>query len=693
MEKPKAENRWQQISSLIAGDFSSNRSSLAFFICIFVMVLAYRVRLTLGLFNGPIHPFDFNPETSPYWFFLIHLPYDLAVVLACFLLLWLLSLLARVLPAGRVVSLLNILWVLFLHIALIILIIIHAAHVRLLFDAQVGLDYAMVREAFANVSFVDNLKLIEISDYLFFAIPLTLFWLVWLLPLSWKKRLIHLSVPLMIFFTFPAGFAAYSQGKAVPDEIRLNPAFYLFSDVVHHTLNNRVLPGQTIQIMGEIRSGIQRTDPAYAHAVNPLKILPPRAPHPWNIVLFIMESVGTRYIFDTSLGNPPPMPFLKKLTSQSWFLNNHFTFSNVSTKAAFSIFSGIYDFFNRGTFGIRPDAQVYSLNHFFPPRAESFLVTPCSVTWYFPSGFIKNSGLKEIHSFETLPFKIREGRHPVGRYITRDEVQTTEFFVKRMQSAREPFLGIYMSFAAHFPYFDYPDYRILQEDGRLITRYYNNLYLLDRMIQKIYRALQEQGRLRRTLLVLVGDHGQAFGQHHVNNYMHFRYSYNENLETPAILYQPAVFKPKKFPFATSHVDLLPTLLDAMRIPYNPVLFDGESLFQNHLRRRYLFFYGHEESISSLSTDRIKVQISLKENQCWAYDLKTDPKEEKRLDCREFPAQVEALRDFAAYHDRSLLEYNAAISNHRDFRGHRHPSLTERIRSTKSKILDSPILAK
>jgi membrane-anchored protein YejM (alkaline phosphatase superfamily) len=484
--------------------------------------------------------------------------------------------------------------------------------------------------------------------------------------------LMHISVPLMICLLLPAGFAAYSRGKSVPDEIRRNPAFYLLADLAHQTLNHRRPSGQTLQIVGERKSGIQPTGPVYAYAVKPLKILPPPPSRPWNIVLFIMESVGTRYMFDTSLGNPPPMPFLKKLASQSWFLNHHYTFSNVSTKADFSIFSGLYDFFNRRTFCIRPDAQVASLNQFFPREGERFLVTPSSVTWYFPSGFIKNSGLEEIHSFENLPFKIREGRHPVGRYITRDEVQTVDFFVKRLRSAREPFLGIYMSFAAHFPYFDYPDFRILPEDGRLITRYYNNLYLLDRMIAKLYRVLQEEGRLQRTLLVLVGDHGQAFGQHQVNNYMHFRYSYNENLETPAIFYQPAVFKPKKFPFATSHVDLLPTLLDAMRIPYNPMLFDGESLFQNHLRRKYIFFYGHEESISSLSADGIKVQLSLKENQCWAYDLKADPREEKRLDCKEFPAQVEALRGFTARHDRNLLEYNAAISDRRDFQGQRHP---------------------
>ena len=147
-----------------------------------------------------------------------------------------------------------------------------------------------------------------------------------------------------------------------------------------------------------------------------------------------------------------------------------------------------------------------------------------------------------------------------------------------MSKARELFLGIYLSFAAHFPYFDYgEDYRIMKDDGRLVSRYYNNLYLLDRMIKRIYDHLLERGLLERTILVIMGDHGQAFGQHHPVNYMHHKYSYSENLETPAIIYQPALFKPKAFEFPTSHVDILPTLLDAMRIPYDPSLFDGESL--------------------------------------------------------------------------------------------------------------------
>jgi arylsulfatase A-like enzyme len=399
------------------------------------------------------------------------------------------------------------------------------------------------------------------------------------------------------------------------------------------------------------------------------KSLPVKSNHPWNIVLFVMESVGTRYIFDTDNGNPMPMPFLYKISKEGWYLKSHYTTSNVSTKAIFSLFSGLYDFFSRETLGTRPDAEVPAIYNWLGEGYDRFLVTPSSISWYFPAKFVKNNGLSEIHSYENLKFKIKEEFHSLGHYIARDEIQTTDFFIRRLSRAKEPFLGIYISFAAHFPYFDYgEEYRIREDNERLISRYYNNLNLLDRMIKRIYDHLKEQGLLERTILVFVGDHGQAFGQHHSNNFMHYRYSYNENLEAPAIFYQPALFKTKVFEFPTSHVDLLPTLLDAMRVSYPQMIFDGESLFNHTLKRDSLFFYGHEESISSLDTQLIKVQYSLKKDRCWAFDLKLDPDEKTPLDCSLYPLQQEALHKFVRDHDLNLFKYNASLKEKKELLG-------------------------
>lgn len=661
------------ISALLTRIVSSSKSPFAFLICLLAVTSAYRIQLTVSLFRNSVRPFDFNPGLHPVWFMFAYWPYDLALILACSLLSWLLSQVKFLVKQGKTLPILKISGFVLLHIFLVSLLLVHRSHIRLLFNVQTGIDYSVIQEAFSNVSFIEIIRFIEVKDYLFLLLPIGLFWLILLSPLAFRIWTARIALAFIVLLSFVCAFAANYRAEAVPAEIRLNPALFLLSDVADHAFYRRTAEDRNINMIHENDSGIQLTNPTYAYQMKPVKFLPGKNTHPWNIVFFIMESVGTRYMFDTSRGNQMPMPFLQRISKESWHLKRHYTTSNVSTKALFSVLSGLYDFFTRETFSIGTDARVPSICNFLAKSYDSFLVTPSSISWYFPAAFLKNSGLAEVHSYENLNFRIKETFHSLGHYVARDEIQTVDFFIQRLNKAREPFMGIYISFAAHFPYFDYgPDYCVMEGDGGLVSRYYNNLNLLDHMIKRIYDDLEEKGLLEHTIFVVVGDHGQAFGQHHPDNYMHYRYSYNENLETPAIIHQPALFKPKAFELATSHVDILPTLLDAMRIPYDPVLFDGESLFQNRLRRKYIFFYGLEESISSLDTHQIKVQYSLKKERCRVFDLKSDPGEKNPLDCSPYKLQLEALRHFVGHHDSSLIKYSACMDEKRDFQGHRHP---------------------
>ena len=653
---------------------SSSSSSFALFICVLALTLAYRIQLTIGLYSNSVKPFDFNPALHPVWFVLAYLPYDLALVLSCFLVSWLLSRMKFGIKQTRISKTLKISGFVLLHIVIIALLLVHEIHLRLLFSVQTGLNYSAIMEAFSGVSLTEIMKLIEVKDGLFLLLPIGLFWLVLLSPLALRMSMAGISFALIILLPLIPLFAANDSTKNIPAEMRLNPAVFLLSDVADRALYQHAAGDRNRGGVKENESGLRFTRLMGSDQTKPLKLLPPKSTHPWNIVFFIMESVGTRYIFDADHGIEMPMPFLHRITKEGWYLKRHYTTSNVSTKAVFSLLSGRYDFFGRQNFGLRSDAGIPSLHNFLPNSYDSFLVTPSSLSWYFPVSFVKNSGLTEMHHYENLKFEIKETYHSLGHYIARDEIETVEFFIQRLNQAREPFLGIYISFAAHFPYFDYgPGYRIMEDDGRLISRYYNNLNLLDQMIKRIYDHLQARGQLERTIFVIVGDHGQAFGQHHPDNYMHYRYSYNENLETPAIIYQPALFKPKAFELPTSHVDLLPTLLDAMRIAYDPAFFDGESLFHNRLRGKNIFFYGLEESISLLDVDQIKVQYSLKKNSCWAFDLKVDPDERNPLNCSSYQPQLEALRDFTGSHDSSLVKYNAWIKAEGNTQGHKDPS--------------------
>lgn len=673
MAKMKMYSFLRKCSGLLTKMISSSRSSSALFICLLAVVLLYRIQLTIGLFTNPVKPFDFNPTHYSVWFTLTDWPYDLALVLICFLLSRLLSQMSYFTQQCKAFPLFKILGLISLHMVLFILLLIHGVHGRLLFDVQTGLDTSAIKGAFSDISFIETIKFVEIRDYLFLLFPFGLFWVVFLSSLALRVWMGRVSLILIIFLSSLSIFVANDKTRDIPAEIRLNPALFLLSDVAENVFFKPSIENRNINVLKGKRSGAQLSRSGESNPPDSAKFLPAKSNHPWNILFFVMESVGTRYIFNTDGGQPLPMPFLHKISKEGWFLKKHFTTSNVSTKAIFSLFSGLYDFFNRETFGTRAEAEVPAIYNWLGEGYDRFLVTPSSISWYFPTKFIKNSGLQEIHSYENLKFKIKEEYHSLGHYIARDEIQTVDFFIRRVSQAKEPFLGIYISFAAHFPYFDYGEnYRIMKEDGPLINRYYNNLNLLDHMVKRVVGHLKEQGLLERTILVIMGDHGQAFGQHHPNNFMHYRYSYNENLETPAIFYQPALFKPKTFEFPTSHVDILPTLLDAMRIPYPPMVFDGESLFNGPLRQKSIFFYGYEESVSSLDPHLIKVQYSLKKKRCWGFDLKHDPDEKNPLDCSHYPLQREALQQFVSDHDEHLLKYNSSLKEKREISGVKTP---------------------
>jgi hypothetical protein len=122
------------------------------------------------------------------------------------------------------------------------------------------------------------------------------------------------------------------------------------------------------------------------------------------------------------------------------------------------------------------------------------------------------------------------------------------------------------------------------------------------------------------------------------------------------------------------VDILPTLLDAMHIPYNPMLLNGESLFLTRLKRKYIFVYGFEKSISSMSADMIKITFSLENRQCRAFDLKSDPGEIKALKCDQYAGQLNALFNFANFQNTVVEGYNSSIAKKTDFNGQRLPEM-------------------
>lgn len=409
--------------------------------------------------------------------------------------------------------------------------------------------------------------------------------------------------------------------------------------------------------------GPEFTYPATERPVK--KTLPPTAGRPYNIVLVVMESTGLDYALKPVAGGRQAMPFLSSIAEQGLSLTNHFSAGNSSPRGIFSLLSGLYVMPEPAIFDVRKDVYLPSLLSYLGDRYRGFLVTPGSLDWYFPHGFLLHSGFSELWGYHALP--VRKNA-PGGRAHARDEAESVAFFLRRLDELAQkrpapektpPFVAVYYSFVAHWPYPDYgPATHVLPPRTPMYS-YLNNLHYLDMQIEQIFNHLKQKNLLDDTIIVLAGDHGEAFGQH-PHNYTHSRASYNENVRTPAVLYHPTLFPKRVITEPTSHVDVLPTLLDAVGATYSPALLQGESLFQDRFRRKYVFFYGNEDTVSSVSTNLIKLQISQKDGSCWAFDLKVDGEEKKRLGCAAYKEQQSALLLYRRNQRTALRVYNTAM---------------------------------
>ncbi len=107
----------------------------------------------------------------------------------------------------------------------------------------------------------------------------------------------------------------------------------------------------------------------------------------------------------------------------------------------------------------------------------------------------------------------------------------------------------------------------------------HNLYLgeisqADHSLGRVLDELRRQGVLDRTLIVMTADHGEGHGEHREDS--HSLLAYNATLHVPLIVRIPGQQGGKRIQEKVSSVDIMPTILDLLSIPW-PEGLQGESL--------------------------------------------------------------------------------------------------------------------
>jgi choline-sulfatase len=196
----------------------------------------------------------------------------------------------------------------------------------------------------------------------------------------------------------------------------------------------------------------------------------------------------------------------------------------------------------------------------------------------------------------------------------------------------------------HFPYAPSPASAARFPDAP----YLGEVADTDALLAPLLEPLLAAGRSGRTLVVLTSDHGESLGEH--GEATHGIFAYESTLRVPLLLYQPRIFRPRTVAAAARHVDLLPTVLDALALPA-PSGLAGRSLVPvatGALEATPVTTYFEALSgalhrgwapLTGVIRDGVKlVDLPLPE----LYDLRRDPREQRDLAARD-RRQVERLR--------------------------------------------------
>jgi arylsulfatase A-like enzyme/Tfp pilus assembly protein PilF len=228
------------------------------------------------------------------------------------------------------------------------------------------------------------------------------------------------------------------------------------------------------------------------------------------------------------------------------------------------------------------------------------------------------------------------------------------FFEWFDKNAPQKFFSWIHLYDPHAPYEPPEPFRTRYE-GQEYGLYDAEIAYADSLVGRVLEYLRGKGRLEKTVVVVVGDHGESLGEHQES--AHGFFIYDATVSVPLIIRIPsAELRGKKIAAQVQNVDIMPTLCELLGLPV-PKAVQGQSLLgliagrkpkREHAAYSESYYpryhYGWSE-LKSLRTSRYKF---IKAPRPELYDLTLDPRERDNLFGRdssladEFAGQLETL---------------------------------------------------
>jgi lipoteichoic acid synthase len=375
--------------------------------------------------------------------------------------------------------------------------------------------------------------------------------------------------------------------------------------------------------------------------------LPPGRHAPRNVVFFVLENIGARYT-DLYGGGYGVTPVLKREAARGASFRNIYAHAPATNKSIVALLCGVYP---RVSFRFEtddtPEIPLPNLPAILRARGYATGFFSGAPLDYHGEGEFLAAGGK-FDAIEDCRDRERDGMHFTSEWESvggSSDLTTTESAIRWLEPRKDrPFMAVVWLIQPHYPYFVDGAERAVAE-GDLLNRYLNAVEQSDRALARMMAWLDESGLTDSTLVVCVGDHGEAFGQH--NNWGHGTHIYDENLHVPLLFINPRLFHGEVHDTVGGLVDVASTVTEILQIPPDP-RWHGRSLFSTRRSGRVFFFGPWTDYLLGVRDGDRKVIYNATKDSFEVFDLARDPLEKVNLAPTSRDATEDAMLRMAGW---------------------------------------------
>ena len=395
-----------------------------------------------------------------------------------------------------------------------------------------------------------------------------------------------------------------------------------------------------------------------------------------NVVLVVLEGVQYQH---TSLANEQNnlTPYLAALAEQGIeFPNTRSTLTH-TTKALFALLTGRFASASQDMAEAVPAVSPYASmatilrgklgyrTAFFQSAMGSFESRP---------GLVYNLGFDKFWARDDS-----DDPNSFLGYLGCDEFAMLKPINEWIKAEQQPFFLTVLCSVTHDPY-EVPEW-FGTPAREPLERYKQSISYTDKFLAALDVELGNLGITDNTIFCVIGDHGEAFGEHGLLG--HERIAFDEVLRIPFCLRAPFLVQTGvKITEPVSSIDLTPTLLGLLGFETESIDFDGVDLLGPVPQDRNVYFTGwmQEGPVGFIRGDRKFIYNPTNKTTC-VYNLSVDPKELNRIELPQQRANKMA-EEIVAWRKSTVFRIDQQRTGKKELFDHWICRWTDRVSSTK-----------